>query len=94
MEMARRVHNQFAVNESDPMKQPNNPRIETNTYALLIHSEDRERSLSETFIYLLLILMAALSMWLVAHQPVRLPIGAIRQTETVAQVAAPQPECG
>ncbi len=47
------------------------------TYALILRSEEKERSLSETVIYLLLILSAVFSIWQVAHQPFRVPTSLI-----------------
>ena len=44
------------------------------TYELLVHSEEKERSLSETLVYLLLIGTAAFTMWNVATQPFSVPV--------------------
>ena len=43
------------------------------TYAMLIRSEEKERSFSETAIYLLLILSTVFSIWQAVHQPVTVP---------------------
>ncbi|CAN5585112.1 hypothetical protein BH18VER1_BH18VER1_03350 [soil metagenome] len=67
-------------------------RPEETTYALLMRSEDKEQSISETVIYMLLIVCAAFSMWFAAHQPVRLPIGAVIHKAAAAEaVEPPQP---
>lgn len=60
------------------------PEHET-TYALLVRSEDREQSVSENVVYLVLILSAVFSLWFAAHQPVRLPVSAVNQSASIAQ---------
>ncbi len=68
------------------------PTDRRNTYALLVGSEDKEQNVSETVVYLLLIICATFSMWFAAHQPVRLPVGAVIHTATATQPATvPQP---
>ncbi|MBA3883306.1 MAG: hypothetical protein H0X73_11470 [Chthoniobacterales bacterium] len=70
-----------------------NSRHEENTYALLIRSGDKEQSISETVIYLLLIVCALFSMWFAAHQPVRMPVGTAIHTASAAKSpeALPRP---
>ena len=51
---------------------PSNNEFES-TYALLVRSEEKSRSLLETLVYGLLILSAVFSIWQFAHQPVVLP---------------------
>lgn len=63
----------------------NNSRKAVSTYALLVGSEDKEQSVSETAVYLLLILCAAFSLWFVARQPVKLPLGSVIQSAPYAQ---------
>lgn len=78
----------IAVNQTNNMKHKHpitTTRPEQSTYALLVRSEDREQSVSETVIYMLLIVCAAFSMWFAAHQPVRLPIGAVIHTAVAAE---------
>ena len=57
------------------------------TYALLVRSEEKERSVSENVIYLLLILSAVFSIWQVAQQPFRLPTSFVLRTTPLAQTA-------
>ena len=64
-----------------------NQRVAQSTYTLLVRSEEPERSLSETAVYLLLILCAVFSIWQVAQQPVNFAVGATSQTAPVAQTA-------
>lgn len=51
--------------------QPEN-RIQESTYALLVRSEEKDRSLFETIVYSLLILSAVAAIWQFAHQPINL----------------------
>jgi hypothetical protein len=44
------------------------------TYALLVRSEEKSRSLLETVAYAILILSAVFSIWQFAHQSVAFPI--------------------
>ena len=59
--------------------------ISGSTYALLVESEEKERNLSETAIYMLLILGAVFSVWQVAQQPVNLPVNNLIQTAPIVQ---------
>ena len=59
-------------------------------YAMLVSSEEKGRNLSETAVYILLILGAVFSIWHVAQQPVNLPVSGIIQTAPVAQAANAQ----
>jgi len=43
------------------------------TYALLVRSEEKERSMFEGLAYLVFILSAVFSIWNVAQQPIELP---------------------
>ena len=43
------------------------------TYALLVRSEEKERSASETVIYMVLILSTVFSIWQAAQQTVTVP---------------------
>ena len=58
------------------------------TYALLVQSEDKERNLGETAIYMLLILGTVFSVWQVAQQPVNLPVNGVIQTAPIVQTVA------
>lgn len=63
------------------------------TYALLVRSEEKERSMFEGVAYLVFILSAVFSIWQVAHQPVELPKGDVIHTTSYAQSANPsQPQ--
>jgi hypothetical protein len=57
------------------------------TYALLVRSEEKERSLFEDAAYLVFILSAVFSIWQVAQQPVPLPKSAVIHTTPIAQRA-------
>jgi hypothetical protein len=45
----------------------------TSTYALLVRSEEKNRTLLETVVYAILILSAVVSIWQFAHQSVAFP---------------------
>jgi len=53
------------------------------TYALLVRSEEKERSIFEDLAYLIFILSAVFSIWNVAQQPIELP--AVIHTTSAAQ---------
>ena len=55
------------------------------TYALLVRSEEKERSLFEDAAYLIFILSAVFSIWNVAQQPVELPKSPVIHTTSIAQ---------
>jgi hypothetical protein len=63
---------------------PNN-EIHESTYAMLVRSEDKERSLFETVVYGLFILSSIAAIWQFALQPVDFPRSATPQTAVVAQ---------
>ncbi len=63
----------------------NNP---ISTYSLLVRSEEKERNLSETFVYTLLTLCTAFSLWQFAHQPFTVPVSSGQQSAPIAQSAA------
>lgn len=62
------------------------------TYALLVRSEEKERNLSETVVYLLLGLSTAFSIWMFAHQPFTVPITGLKASASIAQVVSAQPQ--
>ena len=78
---------QLTANQN--MKTNNKTQHYPSTYALLVRSEERERSLSETFVYLLLIGSAAFSMWYAALHPFRVPVVSVADNTTSTQAAAP-----
>jgi hypothetical protein len=61
--------------------------VQESTYALLVRSEEKERSLFETIAYGLFILSAVAAIWQFAQQPVTLPLNNLPQTAAVAQAA-------
>ena len=60
------------------------------TYAVLVRSEQEERSGAESAVYLLFILSAVFSIWMAAKQPITLPVDAATQRATIAQTATGQ----
>lgn len=47
------------------------------TYALLVRSEEKERSLLETALCVLCALSAIVAIWQFAHQPIQLPLNSV-----------------
>ena len=62
------------------------PEIQKSTYALLVRSEEKERSLFEAVVYGLVILSAVAAIWQFMHQPIEIPLGATPAAQ--ADVAA------
>ena len=60
--------------------------IHESTYALLVRSEEKERSLFETIAYGLFILSAVAAIWQFAQQAVNLPLDAMPRTASATQV--------
>lgn len=54
------------------------------TYALIVRSEEKERSLSEGAVYLLITLSAVFSIWQMAQQPVTLPTSGVIHSSSAA----------
>ncbi len=63
-------------------------------YSLFVRSEEKERSLGETAVYLLFIASAVFSIWQVAQQPVTLPTGLEFRSSTPVAQAVVAPERG
>ena len=57
------------------------------TYALLVRSEEKNRSLLETLVYAIFILSAVFSIWQFARQPMMLPLKSINTSAAVADEA-------
>lgn len=66
--------------------QPDN-KIHESTYALLVRSEEKERSLFETVAYSLLILSAVAAIWQFVQQPINLPLATMPRTVSSTQVS-------
>ncbi len=59
-------------------------QVHESTYALLVRSEEKERSLFEIIAYGLFILSAIAAIWQFVQQPLKLPLDNIPQTASVA----------
>ena len=59
------------------------PKIRRSTYALLVRSEERERSLFEAVVYGLFTLCAIAAIWQFVQQPVILPLGAAPAAQAI-----------
>ncbi len=65
---------------------------EESTYALLIRSQQEDRSIPETAVYALLILTVTFSVWQTAQQRFQLPnIGLLQGTPIVQMTASTDP---
>ena len=62
------------------------------TYALLVRSEERERTFLEMALCLLCALSAITAIWQFAHQPIALPLNAVT-TSDVAKVSSTSGIC-
>ena len=60
------------------------------TYAVLVRSEQEERSVAESIVYVLFVLSAVFSIWQVARQPITLPVDAATQRAAIAQSVSGQ----
>ncbi len=61
------------------------------TYAMLLRSEEKERSVSEMLIYALLILSAVFSIWQLALLPISVPTNLLHSVSTAQRSEAPHP---
>ena len=78
--MKRDCNQQILMNTSQTTNE-----IHESTYALLVRSEEKERSLLETIAYGLFILSAVAAIWQFAQQPINLPLDAMPRTASVTQ---------
>ncbi|MDQ6622179.1 MAG: hypothetical protein M3Y86_01665 [Verrucomicrobiota bacterium] len=60
------------------------------TYAMLLRSEERERTASEFIVYALLILCTVFSIWQLAHQPITVPTNLIHSTSVTQSANTPR----
>jgi len=58
------------------------------TYALIVRSEEKSRSVLEVVLYACLILSAIFTIWQFAHQPVVLPAAGLSPSTDIATVRA------
>jgi hypothetical protein len=57
---------------------------EESTYALIVRSEEKSRSVLEVVLYACLILSAVFSIWQFAHQPVVVPAAGLVPSTNIA----------
>jgi hypothetical protein len=77
----------MAANQSNPMKTETYPAEGfESTYALIVRSEEKERSLFEGVVYFAVVLSALLTLWHVATQPIALPLTTIH-TSSISETA-------
>lgn len=58
------------------------------TYALLVRSEEKERSIFEGAVYFAVVISALFSIWQVTRQPITLPLTSVHTT-SISQPAKP-----
>ncbi len=58
------------------------------TYALLVRSEEKERTLLETVVYFLVVLSAIAAIWQFVKQPIALPLEAVTTITDVTRISA------
>jgi hypothetical protein len=61
------------------------------TYALLVRSEEKERSIFEGAVYFAVVLSALFSIWQFARQPVELPLTTVHTTSLSQSANTNQP---
>ena len=66
---------------------PTRNQVRKSTYALILQSEEKERSLFETFVYSMLVLSAVIGIWQFAHMRIPSPFANTGRaaTEIVSQ---------
>ncbi len=85
------MHKHLTSTQTD-MNNDTNTQHEESTYALLVRSQEEERSLPETGVYLLLILTMAFAVGQMAQQRFQLPsIGLLQGTPIVQMAEKPDP---
>jgi hypothetical protein len=62
--------------------QTNSAQAFESTYALIVRSEEKDRSLFEGAVYLAVVLSALLTLWHVATQPVALPLTSVHTSSS------------
>jgi hypothetical protein len=87
--MARALHKGWPNQRIFMNTSRTNNEVRESTYALLVRSEEKERSLFETIAYSLFILSAVAAIWQFVHQPVNLPLAAIPQTVSAIEASGP-----
>jgi nitrate reductase NapE component len=83
--VARALHKDTATNQIFMKTTESINEVQESTYALLVRSEEKERSLFETIAYGLFILSAVAAIGQFALQPVSLPLETMPQTASVKQ---------
>jgi hypothetical protein len=70
------------------MKTKTHSQAFESTYALIVRSEEKERSIFEGAVYFAVVLSALFSIWQAATQPVALPLTTVH-TSSISQPANP-----
>ena len=69
------------IKQTNPMKnETHSAEGFESTYALIVRSEEKERSIFEGAVYFAVVLSALFSIWQVAKQPIALPLTVVHTT--------------
>jgi hypothetical protein len=63
------------------------------TYAMLVRSEEKERTFLETLLYFLVVLSAITAIWQFASQPIALPLDAVTTVAGAPATCGSNPNC-
>jgi hypothetical protein len=63
------------------------------TYAMLVRSEEKERTFLETFLYFLVVLSAITAIWQFAHQPIALPLDSVKTVSGAPALCVSNTNC-
>lgn len=70
----------MGVKQINPMKNKTHSQGFESTYALIVRSEEKERTIFEGAVYFAVVLSALFSIWQAALQPVALPLTTVHTT--------------
>jgi hypothetical protein len=65
---------------SEDVNRTDEPIAHESTYAMLVRSEEKERTFLEVAIYFLFVLSVVAAIWQFAEQPIALPLDAVTTT--------------
>ncbi len=71
--LARPLRKGMKVSATSKQTKKMNTQTFESTYALIVRSEEKERSVTESVVYLLLVLSTVFSIWQAVHQRVTVP---------------------
>jgi hypothetical protein len=63
------------------------------TYAMLVHAEERERTVLENVLYFLVVVSAIAAIWQFAQQPIELPLDSVTTVADATPATAQSSVC-